>query len=107
MSRIGTHVDQIGGWNQLIGKELHRIENTTHRQEAMMGASAVKDHDKIREWIEARGGHPARMKSGLVGVDFGNPISALEDDISWDEFFRIFDENRETFLHHDDKARRH
>ncbi len=71
-----------------------------------MDASVLKDHDKIREWIEARGGHPARMKSGTVGVDFGRPMSPLEN-ISWDEFFKVIDESRETFLHHDSKSSRH
>jgi hypothetical protein len=77
------------------------------RREAMMGASTMTDHDKIREWIEARGGHPARIRSGQVGVDFGRPENSVEN-ISWDEFFRVFDANRDTFLHHDTNAtRRH
>ncbi|MGM4911716.1 hypothetical protein [Rhizobium sp. 768_B6_N1_8] len=72
----------------------------------MMGTPAITDHDKIRKWIEARGGHPARMKSGLVGVDFSRQESSVEN-ISWDEFFRVFDASRDTFLHHDTNATRH
>lgn len=71
-----------------------------------MGISAMTEHDKIREWVEARGGHPARMKSGLVGVDFGRPESPVEN-ISWDEFFKVFDASKDTFLHHETKATHH
>nr|WP_184399258.1 hypothetical protein [Rhizobium sp. BK650] len=72
----------------------------------MMGTSATTDHDKIRQWLEARGGHPARMKSGLVGVDFGRQENSVES-ISWDEFFRVLDTSRDTFLHHDTKVAHH
>lgn len=75
-------------------------------REAMMGTSAMTDHDKIREWIEARGGHPARTKSGLIGVDFDGPEESAES-VSWDEFFRVFDASRDTFLHHETSAVRH
>lgn len=71
-----------------------------------MGTSLMTEHDRIREWIEARGGHPARMKSGLVGVDFSTQENSMEN-ISWDEFFRVFDASRDTFLHHDTNATRH
>ena len=71
-----------------------------------MRASAMTHHDRIREWIEARGGHPARMRSGTIRIDFGRPANAVED-ISWDEFFRVFDESRDAFLHHDNEASRH
>ncbi|TCS00620.1 MULTISPECIES: hypothetical protein [unclassified Rhizobium] len=70
-----------------------------------MGASPRTDHDKIREWIEARGGHPARMKSGLVGVDFSKQENTVEN-ISWDEFFRVLDASKKTFLHQDAKIAR-
>lgn len=71
-----------------------------------MRASAMTDHGRIREWIEARGGHPARMRSGTIRIDFGKSANAVED-ISWDEFFRVFDESRDAFLHHDNEASRH
>ncbi len=62
-------------------------------------------HDTIRNWIEARKGQPARVKAqrrrwGLLRVDFGKPEDTLEK-ISWDEFFKIFDDENLAFLHQD------
>ena len=37
-------------------------------------------------------------KGGILRIDFGEPDEDLEL-IDWDEFFRIFDENKLSFLH--------
>ncbi|NNH84130.1 hypothetical protein [Rhizobium laguerreae] len=68
------------------------------------------DYSRIRLWIEARGGHPARIKdasdSETVRVDFS---SETQEEISWDEFFQGLDGSRLAFLHRtkaeDDVAR--
>ncbi len=68
----------------------------------MGSSSTIDNHDKIRTWIEARGGHPARVKGAKPGdalrVDFGESKDPVEE-ISWEEFFEIFDQTREAFLH--------
>jgi hypothetical protein len=72
----------------------------------MTAAMTTVDHDTIRNWVEARKGRPARVKDategggGLLRIDFGKPEDALEK-ISWDEFFKIFDEENLAFLHQD------
>jgi hypothetical protein len=70
----------------------------------MSTAETPKDHDTIRKWVEARGGHPARVKGrgpgGILRIDFGKPEESLEQ-ISWDDFFKVFDENDLSFLHQD------
>jgi len=69
-------------------------------------ATTTTDHDEIRKWVEARGGRPAKVKTrgegGILRIDFQEPDEALEE-IGWDEFFEIFDENKLAFLHQDDK----
>ncbi|OWO92628.1 hypothetical protein B5E41_21325 [Rhizobium esperanzae] len=75
---------------------------------ARFGTTA--DYNRIRHWIEARGGHPARIKdatdSETVRVDFS---SETQGEISWDEFFQGLDDSRRAFLHRtkaqDDRAR--
>jgi len=71
----------------------------------MSTAETTTDHDMIRQWVEARGGHPARVKGrgpgGILRIDFGEPEESLEQ-ISWDDFFKIFDENDLAFLHQDE-----
>lgn len=69
----------------------------------MTEAAPTTDHDVIRAWTEARGGRPARVRGagdGILRIDFGAPEETLEE-IPWEEFFRIFDENHLTFLHQD------
>lgn len=71
----------------------------------MTNAVKTTDHDEIREWIEERGGRPSRVKGaaegGILRVDFGNPEDELEE-IGWEEFFQIFDENDLAFLYQEE-----
>jgi hypothetical protein len=68
----------------------------------MTEAVTTTNHDTILKWAEARDGHPARVKGqgdgGILRIDFGEPNDNLER-LSWDDFFRIFEENRLAFLH--------
>lgn len=68
----------------------------------MTSSTTTTDHDTIRRWAEARDGHPARVAGagdgGLLRIDFGTPEENLEE-ISWDAFFRIFEENNLAFLY--------
>lgn len=65
------------------------------------------DHDTIRKWVEARGGKPASVKStehgedpGLLRIDFpGYRGEGSLEEISWEEFFKKFDEKNLAFLY--------
>jgi hypothetical protein len=66
---------------------------------------ATRDHDTIRRWVEARRGHPAVVEgTSILRIDFdepgGNDDERLQR-VSWDEFFRIFDERDLEFLYQD------
>ena len=71
----------------------------------MSEAVQTTDHATIRRWIEERGGHPARVKGadegGILRVDLGEPEDNLEE-IEWEAFFSIFDENELAFLYQDE-----
>lgn len=73
----------------------------------MSSSNTTTDHDEIREWAEARDGHPAKVdtggEGGILRIDFGKPEDNLEA-IEWDEFFEIFDENNLAFLYQDKTA---
>lgn len=70
------------------------------------------DHQEIRRWVEEHGGKPARVAgtgdgddAGVLRIDF--PGGADEDrleHITWDEWFRKFDEEGLAFLYQDRKA---
>jgi hypothetical protein len=70
------------------------------------------DHETIREWAEKRAGVPATVREtesdgdpGALRIDFpgGSGEESLEH-ISWDEWFRKFDEESLCFLYQDEKA---
>ena len=72
----------------------------------------TRDHDEIRQWVEERGGRPASVREtgrgddpGLLRIDFpdAEPDPDLEP-VSWDDFFRKFDEKDLTFLYVDRTA---
>ncbi len=67
------------------------------------------DHNKIQKWVEERGGRPATVKrtekggdAGILRIDFpGYSGEQSLEPISWDEFFRQFDEKELAFLYQD------
>jgi hypothetical protein len=70
------------------------------------------DHGTIREWVERRGGTPASVRDsdyddedGVLHIDFpgGGGEESLEH-ISWDEWFRKFDEEELCFLYQEERA---
>jgi len=76
----------------------------------MSEARTTTDHAQIKEWVEARGGNPARVKgtnekgtSGVLVVDYpGYAGTETLEAISWDEFFKGFEENNLAFLYQDE-----
>lgn len=75
----------------------------------MSAAQTTTDHERIRNWIEERGGRPSIVRAtaengrsgGILRVDFGEPEPELEE-IDWDEFFEVFEDNDLAFLYQDD-----
>jgi hypothetical protein len=73
-------------------------------EQPMSSSETTTNHKTIREWAESRGGRPSairtRGKGGVLRIDFGEKEEDFEE-ISWEEFFKIFDENRLAFLYQD------
>lgn len=68
------------------------------------------NHDEIQKWVEARGGHPATVKrtvrskqdAGVLRIDFpGYSGKQSLKPVSWDEWFKVFDDRRLGFLRQD------
>jgi hypothetical protein len=76
----------------------------------MSEAKTTTDHAQIKQWVEERGGHPARVKgtdeqgtSGVLVIDYpGYSGTQTLETISWDEFFQGFEENKLAFLYQDE-----
>jgi hypothetical protein len=80
----------------------------------MSSAKTTTNHDTIKQWVEARGGCPARVKGtgsgddpGILRIDYPgfSGVKTLEA-IEWGEFFDAFEANNLAFLYQDeDKSR--
>ncbi len=77
----------------------------------MAGESkTTTDHNVIKKWVEDRGGHPAAVMNtesdndpGMLRIDFpGYSGAGRLEPISWDEWFRKFDEKHLVFLYQDE-----
>jgi hypothetical protein len=78
----------------------------------MSSSKRTTDHAKIRQWVEARNGKPARVQgtgeaddAGLLRIEFpeDNDDDELQE-VTWDEFFEKFDEKRLAFVYQDKTA---
>lgn len=74
-------------------------------------SKVTTDHEEIRRWVEARGGHPASVKgteqgkesAGLLRIDFpGYSGEQSLEEISWDDFFEKFEESKLAFLYQEE-----
>lgn len=64
------------------------------------GMRSTADHSEIQRWITEHGGKPALVSGGILRVDFREREAGFEE-ISWDEFFKIFDEHSLEFVYED------
>ena len=74
-------------------------------------AQITTDRGQIRKWAEARGGKPAAVKTthhgkdpGIIRLIFPSAPNADDEsleEISWDEFFRKFDDAGLALLYQD------
>ena len=65
------------------------------------------DHDEIRAWAESHRARPVIVKStrkgegmALLQLHFGQADDRLQE-ISWEDFFKIFEERNLAFLYQD------
>jgi hypothetical protein len=73
-------------------------------------AEVTTNHDEIRQWVEDRGGRPARVKGtkkgdggGLLRIDYpGYSGEDTLETITWEQFFEAFESNKLAFLYQDE-----
>jgi hypothetical protein len=74
----------------------------------MASSATTTDHDKIKNWIERHDGVPSVIdndgKTKVLRVHFPDASSDDEqfDEVSYEEFFKIFDDSKLAFLHSTD-----
>ncbi|GAA2637682.1 hypothetical protein SMC26_37740 [Actinomadura fulvescens] len=69
------------------------------------------DHDVIRQWAEERGAEPATVpgseydgRPGRLLFDFPGYGGEDLEKISWDDWFRTFDERKLNFIYQEHKS---
>ena len=73
----------------------------------MSDSKTTTDHNSIRKWAEERDGKPSVVEStansgkggGLLRITVPGYAEDNLKEISWDEFFEIFDDNDLQFLY--------
>ena len=93
-------------------KYAQKIDGTDEHEERPGKTLVTRDHDVIRQWAEARGGKPATIEgtehdghAGVLRFDFpGGDRGGRLKHISWDEWFKTFDERGLNFLYQEHKA---
>lgn len=73
-------------------------------------SKTTQDHHVIKKWAESRDGNPAVVEStadstqggGLLRINFPSYAEDNLKNISWEEFFEIFDSNNLQFLYQEE-----
>jgi hypothetical protein len=89
-------------------------ETAQHGTSADYKAKRTTDHETIRRWAEERGGRPTMVEgTQILRIDFDDPDGKQDEKlkpVSWEEFFRVFDQRHLEFLYteqtHDGKPSR-
>jgi glutathione synthase/RimK-type ligase-like ATP-grasp enzyme len=75
-----------------------------------MASQITTNHEEIKRWVKERGGRPAVVKdtegqgagAGVIRINF--PEHSEKDtlkEISWEDFFKTFDQRKLGFLYQD------
>jgi hypothetical protein len=76
-------------------------------------SKTTTDLKEIQKWAEKRGGKPSRVKGvgsgkdgdGLIRIDFpGYSGGDSLEEISWEDWYEVFDKNGLEFLYQDKTA---
>jgi hypothetical protein len=78
----------------------------------MTTSKTTTDHAEIKRWAEARGGKPATVKTterggkpGVLRIDFpGYSGEDTLEEVSWEDWFTVFDQSKLAFIHQDKTA---
>ncbi|MBM0228185.1 MULTISPECIES: hypothetical protein [Micromonospora] len=103
--RTGQHTSKSIRYSQ----EITSIDDEPDRPGRSLVAT---DHEVIRRWAEARKGVPTTVDgsehdghAGVLRLDFpANGREARLREISWDEWFRAFDERRLNFIYQEERS---
>ena len=81
------------------------------KKKLMSASKTTTDLKVIQKWAEERDGKPTKVKGvggkddGIIRIDFpGYSGEKTLEDISWDEWYDIFQDRKLAFLYQDETA---
>jgi hypothetical protein len=90
-------------------KYSQEITSTDDEPERAGRSLATTNHEVIRRWAEGRNAVPATVEGtehgdhlGVLRFDFGGDSERLRR-VSWDEWFKTFDDRRLNFLYQEER----
>jgi ferritin-like metal-binding protein YciE len=113
-SRQGASSGRASGSStRSSGSSARSSRSSARSSNSRAEARPLIDHEEIRRWAEERGGRPACVKGtggrgdiGMIRIDFpGYTGEESLQPISWDDWFRKFDERGLALLVQDTTAR--
>ena len=89
-----------------------KITSTKDKPERPGRSLVTTDHEVIRQWAEARGARPATVegtehggRAGVLRLDFpGYAEGGSLKHISWEEWFRTFDDRGLNFIYQEERS---
>jgi hypothetical protein len=97
----------------LAGKhiERHRAHASCGRWAMASKSKTTTNHEEIRRWVEQHDGTPAAVKDtggaddpGILRINFPGGAQESLEEMSWDEWFSKFEDNKLAFLYQEEKA---
>ena len=105
---IKEHEDELSKTTVKYAKWVHGQDEHEDRPGQSL---ATRDHEVIQRWVEQRGGRPATVpetehdgRPGVLRFLFTDDGNDRLQEISWEDFFRSFDERELVFLFQEHKA---
>ena len=105
---------KTGGESKAQSKNRAESRSESKVQELSRVTKVTTDHEVIRRWAEERGAKPARVQGtgakddiGIIRLEFPGAPGARDEKlepISWDDWFRKFDESGLAFVYEETTA---
>jgi hypothetical protein len=102
-----------GETDELLSRKKAKAITSVDQHEDHLGQTLVtRNHDVIRRWAEERGARPATIRGtehddhlGVLRLNFPgfNEDERLEE-VTWDEWFRTFDERKLLFIYQEHRS---
>ncbi|HSH81631.1 MAG TPA: hypothetical protein VLA19_24135 [Herpetosiphonaceae bacterium] len=105
---LAEHADQLSDTTVKYAKWIHTVDEHADRDGQSL---ATRSHEVIQRWAEERDAKPATVpdtgpedRAGVLRFNFPGHGGRSLEEISWDDWFKPFDERELVFLYQERKS---